>query len=432
MRDAHKTSGQTGFCGPPAGSEDFPRLVCSAPGRSPIRTVVDTVHAMTTMDVFGQLSDGRSVHCLVLGAAPGPVLHLLDLGATVHRLEVTCGDGVRRNVVLGHPSPEDYLSSTDYLGASIGRYANRIAGGTFPLDGREVTVGVHDRGNHLHGGPDGFDRRLWEVVERSRDRAVLRLESPDGDQGFPGHLTVQVTYEVTDAEVRVAFEATTDAPTVVNLTNHAYFNLDGEGSGTIDQHRLTVLADEYTPVDPTGIPLGGAHAPVDGTPFDLRSAAVVGPRARTAHEQVVAARGIDHNYVLRGTGRQDRRGPREPPHPHPARADHGPARAAGLHRQLPRRHQRFGGGCALPTGRRDRAGAAALPGLTQPTRVPRPRAPPRRDLPRGARVAVRPRHGLIRTAGAAGAALPRRGRRHRAGSPSRRRSARRRGRRAAD
>ncbi len=257
---------------------------------------------MTTMDVFGQLSDGRSVHCLVLGAAPGPVLHLLDLGATVHRLEVTCGDGVRRNVVLGHPSPEDYLSSTDYLGASIGRYANRIAGGTFPLDGREVTVGVNDRGNHLHGGPDGFDRRLWEVVERSRDRAVLRLESPDGDQGFPGRLTVQVTYEVTDAEVRLAFEATTDAPTVVNLTNHAYFNLDGEGSGTVDQHRLTVLADEYTPVDPTGIPLGGAHAPVDGTPFDLRSAAVVGPRARTAHEQVVAARGIDHNYVLRGTG----------------------------------------------------------------------------------------------------------------------------------
>ena len=257
---------------------------------------------MTTMDVFGELSDGRSVHCLVLGAAPGPVLHLLDLGATVHRLEVTCGDGVRRNVVLGHASPEDYLSSTDYLGASIGRYANRIAGGKFPLDGREVTVGVHDRGNHLHGGPDGFDRRLWEVVERSRDHAVLRLESPDGDQGFPGRLNVQATYEVTDAEVRVAFEATTDAPTVVNLTNHAYFNLDGEGSGTVDQHRLTVLADEYTPVDPTGIPLGGAHAPVDGTPFDMRSAAVVGPRARTAHEQVVAARGIDHNFVLRGAG----------------------------------------------------------------------------------------------------------------------------------
>jgi galactose mutarotase-like enzyme len=279
--------------------------LCSTPGRSPFRTVVDTVHAMTTMDVFGQLSDGRSVHCLALGAAPGPVLHLLDLGATVHRLEVTCGDGVRRNVVLGHRSPEEYLSSTDYLGASIGRYANRIAGGTFPLDGREVTVGVHDRGNHLHGGPDGFDRRLWEVVERTPDRAVLRLESPDGDQGFPGHLIVQVTYEVTGAEVRVAFEATTDAPTVVNLTNHSYFNLDGEGSGTVDQHRLTVLADEYTPVDPTGIPLSGAHAPVDGTPFDLRSAAVLGPRARAAHEQVMDARGIDHNYVLRGTGRRN-------------------------------------------------------------------------------------------------------------------------------
>lgn len=255
----------------------------------------------TNVDAFGRLPDGRDVHRLVLGEAPGPVLHLLDLGATVHRLEVTCGDGVRRNVVLGHASPADYLASTDYIGGSIGRYANRIAGGTFPLDGREVSVGVHDRGNHLHGGPDGFDRRLWEVVEHGADRAVLQLESPDGDQGFPGNLTARVTFEVTEAEVRLGFEATTDAPTVVNLTSHAYFNLDGEGSGTVDQHRLTVLADEYTPVDATGIPLG-AHAPVAGTPFDFRSATLVGPAIRTVHEQVVTALGIDHNYVLRGTG----------------------------------------------------------------------------------------------------------------------------------
>jgi len=256
---------------------------------------------MATLDVFGELPDGRTVHCLVLGEAPGPVLHLLELGATVHRLEVTCGDGVRRNVVLGHASPADYLASTDYIGGSIGRYANRIAGGTFPLDGQVVRVGVHDRGNHLHGGPDGFDRRLWEVVEHASSRAVLQLASPDGDQGFPGHLTVRVTVEVTETEVRLTFEATTDAPTVVNLTSHAYFNLDGEGSGTVDEHRLTVLADEYTPVDATGIPLG-EHAPVDGTPFDFRAATVVGPAIRTAHEQVVTARGIDHNYVLRGTG----------------------------------------------------------------------------------------------------------------------------------
>jgi galactose mutarotase-like enzyme len=258
---------------------------------------------MTLVTAFGELEDGRAVHRLVLGHAPGPVLQVLDLGATVHRLEIAGGDGVRRNVVLGHASPADYLASTDYLGGSIGRYANRIAGGTFPLDGRQIRLGAHDRGNHLHGGPDGFDRRLWEVVEHSADRAVLRLESPDGDQGFPGHLAARVTYDVTDAEVRLTFEATTDAPTVVNLTNHAYFNLDGEGSGTVDGHRLTLLADEYTPVDATGIPLG-PHAPVHGTPFDFRSATVLGPAIRTAHEQVVAARGIDHNYVLRGTGRR--------------------------------------------------------------------------------------------------------------------------------
>jgi galactose mutarotase-like enzyme len=258
---------------------------------------------MTVDDSFGRLQDGRRVRRLMLGEAPGPVLHLLNLGAIVHRLEVTGGDGVRRNVVLGHASAEDYLSSTDYLGATVGRYANRIAGGTFPLGDRVVRLGVNDRGNHLHGGPDGFDRRLWQVVEHTRDRAVLRLESPDGDQGFPGHLTTQVTYEVTEAEVLLTMVATTDAPTVVNLTSHVYFNLDGEGSGTIDGHRLTVLADEYTPVDATGIPLGG-HAPVGGTPFDLRSPTPVGPAIRTAHEQVLAARGIDHNYVLRGTGRR--------------------------------------------------------------------------------------------------------------------------------
>jgi aldose 1-epimerase len=250
---------------------------------------------------FGVLPDGRPVRRLRLGRAPGPVLSLLDLGATVQGLEVTCGDGRRREIVLGQSSVADYLASTDYLGSTIGRYANRIAGGRFELDGREVVVGVHDRGNSLHGGPDGFDRRLWQLTEHSDSHACLSLESPDGDQGFPGTLRATVRYDVLEDRVAITLEARTDAPTVVNLTNHAYFNLDGVGAGTIDEHELTVLADEYTPVDGSGIPLGD-HAPVAGTPFDLRAPTLLGPVVRSGHEQVVAVKGLDHNFVLQGSG----------------------------------------------------------------------------------------------------------------------------------
>jgi galactose mutarotase-like enzyme len=250
---------------------------------------------------FGHLPDGQAVELLVLGEAPGPVVELLTLGATVHRLEVTCGDGERRNIVLGHDTVADRLASTDYLGGTIGRYANRIARGRFELAGTDVRVQTHDRGNSLHGGPDGFERKVWSVVDQTSHAATLRLESPDGDMGFPGRLSAQVRYEVEGDVVRVTHEATTDATTVVNLTNHAYFNLDGDGAGTIDGHRLSVLADSYTPVDSTGIPTGD-HAPVAGTPFDFRAPTVIGPAVRQDHEQIRSARGVDHNYVLRGEG----------------------------------------------------------------------------------------------------------------------------------
>jgi galactose mutarotase-like enzyme len=254
-----------------------------------------------TSEAFGVTDDGHPVLRLELGSAPGPVLQVLTLGATVHRLDVTGGDGLRRNIVLGHATPADYLAATDYLGGTIGRYANRIAGGRFDLEGSTVEVGTHDRGNHLHGGPDGFDRRLWEVVDQGPAHAELRLESPDGDQGFPGALVAHVGFEVTESGVRIELRATSDAATVANLTSHAYFNLDGEGAGTVDEHELTVHASQYTPVDRTGIPLGD-HAPVAGTPFDFRSPAAIGPAVRQDHEQVSWARGIDHNYVLDGAG----------------------------------------------------------------------------------------------------------------------------------
>lgn len=236
---------------------------------------------------------------VVLGAAPGPELHLLAFGATVHRLLVTGGDGVRRDVALSLPGPAELEASTHYLGGTVGRYANRIAAGRFDLDGERIEVGRNDRGNHLHGGPDGFDRRTWDVVERGSHRARLRLVSPDGDQGFPGELTVDAVFEVTADAVELTLSATTTRPTVVNLTSHAYLNLDGGGS--VDDHLLQVPAAAYTPVDPTGIPLGD-HAPVDGTPFDLRRPTRIGDAVRSGHDQVVTARGIDHNLVVDGGG----------------------------------------------------------------------------------------------------------------------------------
>ena len=251
--------------------------------------------------VFGELPDGRSVHCFTIGEAPGVVLQVLDLGATVHRLEVAGRDGVRRSVVLGHPTVADRLASTSYLGGSIGRYANRIARGSFALDGREVSVPTNDRGNALHGGPCGFDVRLWDVVEAEPDRLCLALVSPDGDMGFPGTLSVEVEYAVSADTVSVVMSAATDAPTVVNLTNHSYFNLDGEGSGSTDAHTLTVHAALYTPIDLTGIPTG-SHEDVAGTPFDLRQPTKLGPVVRSAHPQLAAVKGIDHNFVLDGAG----------------------------------------------------------------------------------------------------------------------------------
>ena len=230
---------------------------------------------------------------LTVGTAPRPVLEVLDLGATVHRLEVTGGDGVRRNVVLGHATPEEYLASTDYVGATVGRYANRIAGGRFPLDGATVQVATNEAGNLLHGGPEGFDRALWEVVEHGPDHVVLRLVSPDGDQGFPGRLTALARFEVSGDAVRVRYEATCEETTIVNLTSHAYLNLDGDGGGPIDRQRLTVQAQHDLPTDGRHLPLG-AEA-VEGTGFDLRAPVGLG-------ELVARTGGVDHCYLLDGDG----------------------------------------------------------------------------------------------------------------------------------
>ena len=278
-----------------------------------------------TATEFGTLPDGRAVRRLVLGAAPGPVLHLLDLGATAHRLEVTAPDGVRRDVLLGLPTPAAHLASTDYLGGTIGRYANRIAGGGFELDGRQVRVAANERGNHLHGGPDGFDRRLWEVVALEDSAATLELVSPDGDQGFPGEVTVRSRVEVDAGGVTMALSARTDAVTVVNLTSHAYFNLAVRVRGT----STTTCSDRRGRLHPGG---PGRHP----------SAAT----ARGGHEVRLPHRTSDrldrHRPQLRAP-RERPAGGRGPGVADQRAADgaaHRPARPPGLHRRRPRRSAR--------------------------------------------------------------------------------------------
>src|SRR4051794_12676133 len=238
-----------------------------------------------------------------LGSPDGIRLEILDYGATVHRLLVPTSAGPR-NVVLGHASVAEYAASTAYFGATVGRYANRIADGRFTLDGTEYTLERNENGNTLHGGPEGFDSRVWTVASRSETALTLTLHSPDGDQGFPGALDATVTYTVSGDEVRIDLEARTDRPTVVSLTNHSYFNLAGEGAGSVDDHLLQVHADHYTPTNQALVPTGEL-ASVEGTPLDFREPTKIGGAVRRDHPQLRAARGIDHNFAVRGSGLRD-------------------------------------------------------------------------------------------------------------------------------
>jgi aldose 1-epimerase len=209
-------------------------------------------------------------------------------------------DGVLADVVLGL-DPAAYRDDHAFLGATVGRFANRIDGGTFELDGRRYIVPCNEDGVALHGGPDGFDRQVFAadpvVTGPDESRSVtLRRTSPDGENGFPGALDVAVTYSVHGDELHIEHTATTDAPTVVNLTNHAYFNLAGHG-GTVEGHRLRIPATHFLPVGDRLIPTG-APAPVAGTPFDLRRLTPLGRHLRAPHPQLVRTRGYDHTFVL--------------------------------------------------------------------------------------------------------------------------------------
>jgi aldose 1-epimerase len=267
--------------------------------------------ASTTVEPFGSAPDGTPVERWTLNNGEMTV-RVLTYGGVIQTLEVPDADGEMENVVLGFADLAGYVSDEDpYFGSLIGRYGNRIAGGTFDLDGETYQLPLNDGPNTLHGGPEGFDDRVWAATPVGDDDvAALQLElvSPDGDQGFPGTLTTTVTYTLDDdSRLTVHYEATTDAPTVVNLTQHTYWNLAGEGSGTIYDHELQINASGYTPVDETLIPTGEI-APVEGTPFDFREPTAIGERIRDNDQQLLYGQGYDHNWALDRTDNGAREG----------------------------------------------------------------------------------------------------------------------------
>ncbi len=246
---------------------------------------------------WGTTSEGPVDRYTLSGG--GLTVRVLTYGGIVQSIEVPDRDGRIAGVVLGFDSLQGYLDNPGpYFGAIIGRFGNRIAAGRFTLDGAGFQVPVNDGPNSLHGGTTGFDKRIWSA-EPSADGLLLTHVSPDGDQGYPGELSVTVGYSLTGDGLRIDYTATTDAPTVVNLTNHSYFNLAGEGSGHIYDHVLHLDADHYTPVDATAIPTGEI-APVEGTSMDFRTPTPIGARIRDAHPQLLYGQGYDHNWVLNG------------------------------------------------------------------------------------------------------------------------------------
>jgi len=252
---------------------------------------------------FGAMPDGTSVERIVLRGDQGFEAAIIAYGASVQSLKVPDRAGHSDDIVLGHDGFDGYLARRQYFGATVGRFANRIAGARFAIDGTQVTLDANNGPNALHGGLEGFDRKLWRiesVVEQGEPAVVLTHVSADGECGYPGRLDVRVIYRLTGPmELSMTYEATTDRPAVVNMTNHTFFNLSGATSGqSILDHRLMVPADHFLAVDATAIPLPGPPASVEGTPFDFRQSTAIGARIRDNHEQVRLGRGYDHNYCL--------------------------------------------------------------------------------------------------------------------------------------
>jgi aldose 1-epimerase len=266
------------------------------------------VHPLPTVIPFGRLRDGREAHLYTLEVPGGWKATITDFGAILTSLHVPGKDRKPVDVVLGFDSLDGYTAKHPYFGATCGRVANRIAAGRFELDGKAHTLATNNEPNHLHGGLVGFDKKLWRATPRTSEKGPaidFEMVSPAGDEGYPGQLTAKATYTLTpDGELWVEMSATCDAPTIVNMAHHSYWNLAGQDSGSIHRHTLSVTADRYLPVDAGGIPTG-EFAAVTGTPFDLRPerqpVAVLGDAIKELPPSTDGKNpgGIDHNYVVR-------------------------------------------------------------------------------------------------------------------------------------
>lgn len=254
-----------------------------------------------THDTFGSLPNGQTVDEYTMTNAHGMVVKFITLGGCITAIDVPDRNGKPGNIVLGYKTLDGYNSDNMFFGAIVGRYANRIAKGTFTLNGETYHLPINNGANSLHGGTTGFNLQLWSVETKTVPdgvAAVLTYTSPDGQDGYPGTMKVQVTYTLEDSNaLRLDYQATTDKPTVINLTSHDYFNLNGNGSGSALGQLVQINANSYTPTDATQIPTGEI-SPVAGTPMDFRALRPVDSRIHDDFAQLLMAHGYDHNWVL--------------------------------------------------------------------------------------------------------------------------------------
>ena len=255
---------------------------------------------------FGRTKKGEEAHLYLLENKNGVKAYLTDYGAALVRLLVPDKNNELRDVVLGYDDTAGYEQGDVFFGATVGRNANRVGGAHVEIAGKVYKLEKNDNDNNLHSGTHYYNKRLWDVVEQADDHVAFVLHSPDGDQGYPGAFDMHVTYTLDDSnELTIHYVAVPDQDTVINMTNHSYFNLNGHASGTVLGHKVTVNADSFTPADAYSIPTGEIRS-VEGTPMDFRSGRVLGDDIDTDYEPLRFGSGYDHNWVLKNEGRFDK------------------------------------------------------------------------------------------------------------------------------